>query len=79
LRELDLQTRVLKYPCSYLIYSPAFDALPGEAKSAIYARLSGVLSGKVTGERYRRLSAADRTAIAEILRDTKPDFVAAGL
>jgi hypothetical protein len=79
LRELDLQTRVLKYPCSYLIYSPAFDALPSEAKSAIYSRLSAVLSGKVTDERHRRLSAADRTAIAEILRDTKPDVVAAGL
>jgi hypothetical protein len=82
LRELDLQTRTLKYPCSYLIYSPAFDALPAEAKTAIYARLSAILSGKITGERYRRLSAADRQAIAEILRDTKPDFaphVAAGL
>jgi len=41
--------------------------------------LSDVLSGKVTGARYRRLSAADRQAILEILRDTKPDFVAAGL
>ena len=82
LRELDLQTRVLKYPCSYLIYSPAFDALPAEAKTAIYTRLSAILSGKITGERYQRLSAADRQAIAEILRDTKPDFaahVAAGL
>jgi len=82
LRELDLQTRILKYPCSYLIYAPAFDALPAESKAAIYARLSDVLSGKVTGARYQRLPAADRQAILEILRDTKPDFapfVAAGL
>jgi hypothetical protein len=82
LRELDLQTRVLKYPCSYLIYSPAFDALPSESKAAIYARLSAVLTGNVPGARYQRLSAADRQAIVEILRDTKPDFtsyVAAGL
>jgi hypothetical protein len=82
LRELDLHTRTLKYPCSYLIYSPAFDALPAEAKTAIYTRLSAILSGKITGERYQRLSAADRQAIVEILRDTKPDFaahVAAGL
>lgn len=74
LRELDLQTRVLKYPCSYLIYSPAFDALPAESKSAIYARVRDVLSGKATGARYQRLAAADRQAILEILRDTKPDF-----
>jgi len=74
LRELDLRTRMLKYPCSYLIYSPAFDALPAEAKTAIYARLSAILSGKITGERYQRLAATDRQAILEILRDTKPDF-----
>jgi len=74
LRALDLQTRILKYPCSYLIYSPAFDALPAESKAAIYARLSDVLAGKVPGPRYQRLSAADRQAIREILRDTKPDF-----
>jgi hypothetical protein len=82
LRELDLQTRVLKYPCSYLIYSPAFDALPAESKSAIYARLADVLTGKASGARYQRLSRTDRQAILEILRDTKPDFaslVAAGL
>jgi hypothetical protein len=82
LRELDLQTRVLKYPCSYLIYSPAFDALPAESKSAIYARLAAVLTGQVSDARYQRLSASDRQAVLEILRDTKTDFtsyVAAGL
>jgi hypothetical protein len=28
LRDLDLETRLLKHPCSYMIYSPAFDGLP---------------------------------------------------
>jgi hypothetical protein len=83
LRELDLQTRVLKYPCSYLIYSPAFDALPAEAREAVYTRLSRVLSGMEASPRYQRLTAQSRRAIVEILRDTKPDiapfFVAAGL
>jgi hypothetical protein len=74
LRELDLRTRVLKYPCSYLIYSPAFDALPAESKAAIYTRLAAVLAGKVAGERYQRLAATDRQAIVEILRDTKSEF-----
>lgn len=78
LRELDLQRRLLKYPCSYLIYSPAFKALPSESKAAIYTRLSDVLNGKVTGARYQRLSAADRQAISEILRDTKSDFASYG-
>ena len=74
LRELDLQTRVLKYPCSFLIYSPAFDALPAETRDAIYARLSTVLAGADPAPRYRRLSPGDRTAIVEILRDTKSDL-----
>ncbi|HEV8394629.1 MAG TPA: hypothetical protein VGQ37_10160 [Vicinamibacterales bacterium] len=79
LRELDLNTRLMKYPCSYLIYSPAFDALPGESKTAIYTRLSAALTGKLNDARYRRLSAADRQAILEILRDTKPDFASYGV
>ena len=28
LYQLDLKTRLLAYPCSYMIYSEAFDALP---------------------------------------------------
>lgn len=76
LRELDLQQRLLKYPCSYMIYSETFDALPPAAKQAIYAQLWRVLSGQATEPRYRRLSAADRQAILEILGETKPDLPA---
>jgi hypothetical protein len=74
LRELDLGKRLLKYPCSYLIYSEPFDALPAAAKSAVYQRLWDVLNGRVTDDRYRSLSASDRTAVLEILRDTKKDL-----
>jgi hypothetical protein len=74
LRELDLQQRLLKYPCSYMIYSETFDALPQAAKQAIYAQLRRVLSGQDAAPRYRRLSAADRQAILEIVGETKPDF-----
>jgi hypothetical protein len=76
LRQLDLQTRLFRYPCSYVIYSPQFERLPGQAKAAVYARLWEVLSGKDTDARYRRLSAPDRRAIVEILRATKPDLPA---
>ena len=74
LRDLDLQKRLLRYPCSYMIYSEAFDALPAEAKDAIYKQMLRVLSGSEKGKRYARLTAADRRAVLEILRDTKPDF-----
>ena len=74
LRQLDLNRRLLRFPCSYMIYSPQFDRLPVEARAAIYERLWAILSGKETDARYRRLSAADRRAIVDILRETKPDL-----
>ena len=76
LRDFDLQGRMFRYPCSYMVYSPAFDALPAKAKTAIYDRMSAVLSGRVAGEPYTRLSAGDRRAIVEILRATKPGLPA---
>jgi hypothetical protein len=75
LYQLDLNERLMKYPCSYLIYSPAFDALPAGAKDPIYRRMWQVLSGQEQDARYRSaLSPADRRAIVEILRETKPDL-----
>jgi len=75
LYELDLRHRLMKYPCSYLIYSPAFDALPPPAKDPIYKRMWEVLSGQEQDPRYRAaLSLADRRAIVEILRETKSDL-----
>jgi len=76
LRQLDLRTRLFRYPCSYLIYSPQFERLPAEAKAAVYSRLWAILSGKVADAQYRQLSAVDRRAVIEILRDTKPDLPA---
>jgi len=74
LRQLDLERRLLRYPCSYMIYSAAFDALPDEARRAIYQRMWDVLSGADPDKRYARLSAGDRQAIIEIVRDTKENL-----
>jgi hypothetical protein len=74
LRQLDLDKRLLKYPCSYMIYSAAFDGMPPNAKAAVYRRLSRVLSGQEKGEPYSHIAAADRQAVLEILRATKKDF-----
>jgi hypothetical protein len=71
LRQVELRTRLLRYPCSYMIYAPVFEGLPAAAKDAIYRRLWEVLSGEAG---TARLSLADRRAIVEILRDTKPDL-----
>ncbi len=71
LRQLDLEHRLMRYPCSYMIYSEAFDALPGEARDAVYQKMWQVLSGKDQSAKYARLSPADRQAVVEILRETK--------
>jgi hypothetical protein len=77
LHQLDLNRRLMKYPCSYLIYSPAFDALPPRAKDPIYRRLWQVLSGQERDPRYlSALSLTERRTIVEILRDTKKDLPA---
>jgi hypothetical protein len=65
LRQFDLEHRLMRYPCSYMIYSPAFEGMPERAKKAIYARMREVLD---------QFAPADRTAILEILHETKRDF-----
>jgi hypothetical protein len=76
LRQLDLHRRLLRYPCSYLIYSEAFNALPVEAKTYLYRRLHAILTAADPGKDFAHLSPSDRKAILEILTDTKPDFAA---
>ena len=74
LRQFALDRRMMRYPCSYMIYSAAFAGLPDEAKAAVYKRLWQILSGQEHGGKYAGLSLADRRAVVEILRDTKPDL-----
>jgi hypothetical protein len=76
LRDFDLRRRLFKYPCSYLIYSEGFDALPAEMREHVYRRLQDVLTGRDKGKDFEHLSAADRQAIREILVDTKPGLAA---
>lgn len=70
LRELDLNTRLMKYPLSYMIYSQAFLALPPEVKQAALDRVRRILAGEITGAKYAHLTPATRQAIAEILKET---------
>ena len=74
LGQLDLDRRLMRYPCSYMVYAEAFDGLPSGVKNAVYRRMIEILSGADRQPKYARLSAGDRRAVLEILRDTKPDF-----
>lgn len=74
LRDLDLSTRLMRYPCSYMIDAPAFAALPREARDAVYRRLWDVLSGRDRAPRFAHLTLPVRKQIVEILTDTHQDL-----
>ncbi len=78
LRDFDLHKRMFRYPLSYLIYSRAFDQLPGPVHEYVAHRLCEVLSGQDTNPDSAHLTSADRKAILEILRDTKPELLRDG-
>ena len=67
LRQLDLEGRLLRYPCSYLIYSKAFRALPEQTREYVFRRLGEILTGRDASAPFAHLTAADRAAIREIL------------
>ncbi len=74
LRDFDLERRLFKYPCSYLIYSPSFSELPQEARDYVLRRLWEVLTGIDQSQPFAHLTADDRAAVLAILRDTLPNL-----
>jgi hypothetical protein len=76
LRQFDLTRRMMRHPCSYMIYSDAFDALPAPALDAVYRRMWAILSGEVSGKPYAKLTQADRAAVVDILKETKKNLPA---
>jgi hypothetical protein len=76
LAQLDLEHRLLRFPCSYMIYTDAFAALPRQARDAVYRRLWSTLSPTTDDRAYSHLSVADRRDILDILRETLRDLPA---
>ncbi len=74
LREFDLQTRLFRYPCSYLIYSESFAAMPERVRRHLYRRMHEILLGEDKSADYAGLTLETRNAIYEILLDTVKDL-----
>jgi len=70
LRELDLKTRLQKYPLSYMIYSPAFQGMPDAPKNLVMGKIERVLSGEINDPKYAHLTPQLRAEIREILQST---------
>jgi hypothetical protein len=71
LRDFDLRTRLFRYHLSYMVYSEAFDSMPGRLLERVLRRLHGVLIGTDTRDRFAGLSSQDRRTTLEIVRETK--------
>ena len=69
LRDFDLRTRLFRYPVSFLLISPAFDALPGAVRTDIYRRLYARLTGDAVVDAGGP-TVADRHEAIAIVRDT---------
>jgi len=77
LRDLDCKSRLFKYPCSFLIYSPSFDAVAEPIKEVILQKLHEILTGKSENPQFAQVTPKDRQAVLEILLETKknlPDY-----
>ncbi len=74
LHALDLRQRFARLPCSYLIQSDAFAALPPELKTVVYGQIRDVVTGHGWNERFARISQDDCTGILTVLQDTLSDL-----
>ncbi len=70
-RQFNLETRLFKYPCSFLIYSEAFEQLPKPMREHVLQRLHEILTGKDSSPEFANIPTDRRQAILEILVETK--------
>ena len=72
--QLDLKTRMLKFPCSWLVYTNSFDKLPPLAFEAVANELYYALTYNSDDPDFAHLSRTDKQNIFEILTETKPNL-----
>jgi hypothetical protein len=71
-RQFDLQSRMFKMRCSYLIYSQTFAEQPPQLLSAIRSELVAACDESYPSAKQVALSSSDRAAISEMLRAQPP-------
>lgn len=74
LRQFDLQRRLFQFPCSYMIYSNAFQSLPEPVRIDVYQRLKRVLTGSDESLLTHKMSEMDRQNLLQLLPETIPDL-----
>lgn len=74
LKDFDLETRLFRVRCSYMIYSDTFAGLHPEFKALVYRTLAEAISTARPNPEYSYLSPGEKEAIRVILRDTLDDL-----
>ncbi len=70
LRDFDLRTRLFKHRCSYMIYTPGFLEMPPEFLERVWKGMDTVLQPTGGPAEFSYLSASEKQAIRQILRET---------
>jgi hypothetical protein len=70
LADFELNRRLFKHRCSYMIYSAAFQTLPPRVKSRVIAGLKNVLESTTTADEFPNMKLTERHRTAKILRET---------
>ncbi|TWT59340.1 hypothetical protein [Rubinisphaera italica] len=73
LHQFDLTHRLFKYPCSYLIYSESFNALPEDLLNAVFHQLKLTLNASKDNDNYQ-IPIPERQAIWSILKETSQNL-----
>lgn len=76
LKQLELKTRLYRYRCSPMIYSPVFSGLPTDFKTRVYHHLQAALQPPNASPDHPPLPPDERQAIRDILRATLSDLPA---
>ena len=72
LKDLDLETRMFRNRCSYMIYSTVFQSLPEGFKKLVYSRLAKALASSPADLDFSYLPNTEKMRIKAILKETLP-------
>jgi hypothetical protein len=73
LRDFDLETRLFRYPVSYLIHSPTFAGLPGPLRQEVARRIRRELGNESRHPVLSQLSEAERSELATLVEHALSD------
>ncbi len=74
LADFQLNDRLFKHRCSYMVYSAAFASLPARVKSAVIERLRGLLESEPAPGAHPEIKTSERRKILSILAETLPGW-----